>query len=77
MFINVSILNDYCMIFCCRSVNYDTPQQVIVTIPSEAQVPAVQLGWWQITDMQSGAFAIDDVLLGPSTYNFGSTYSDT
>ena len=58
-------------------MNYNTPQQVIVTLPSEAQAPAVQLSWWQITEMQSGAFAIDDILLGPSTYDFGTTYSDT
>ena len=58
-------------------MNYNTPQQVIVTLPSEARASAVQLGWWQITEMQSGAFAIDDILLGPSTYDFGTRYSDT
>ena len=63
--------------FCHRSVLYNTPQQVIVALPDEAQIPAVQLGWWQTTEMQTGAFAIDDVLIGPSLYDFGSTYNDT
>ena len=43
----------------------------------EAQNSAVQLGWWQLAERQTGAFAIDDVLLGPSTYSYGSTYNDT
>lgn len=49
---------------------------MIVTLPNEARVSAVQLGWWQIRETQSGAFAIDNVLIGPSTYDFGSTYND-
>ena len=67
------------ILFCYRSAltAYNTPQQVIVALPSEARVPAVQLGWWQRTEMQTGAFAIDNVLIGPSMYDFGSTYSDT
>ena len=68
-------LSIYCMIS-YRSVDYSTPQQVTVTLPDEAQTLAVQLSWWQITEMQIGAFAIDNVLVGPSTYNFGSTYND-
>ena len=63
--------------FCYRSVDYNNPQQVIVTLPNEAQTPAVQLGWWQITETGTGAFAIDDVLIGASMYDFGSTYNDT
>ena len=50
---------------------------MIVALPNEARVPAVQLGWWQSTEMQTGAFAIDNVLIGPSMYAFGSTYNDT
>ena len=60
-----------------RAILYNGPQQVIVALPDEARVPAVQLGWWQTTEMQTGAFAIDDVLIGPSTYDFGSIYNDT
>ena len=56
---------------------YYSPQQVIVALPVEARIPAVQLGWWQTIEMQTGAFAIDDVLIGPSTYDFGSIYNDT
>ena len=37
----------------------------------------MQLGWWQTLEMRTGAFAIDNVLIGPSLYDFGSTYSDT
>ena len=66
-----------CIPFCYRSVNYNTPRQVIVTLPDEARTSVVQLSWWQITEMQTGAFAIDNVLIGPSTYDFGSTYNDT
>lgn len=67
------------ILFCYRSaINaYNTPQQVIIALPSEARVPAVRLGWWQRAEMQTGAFAIDNVLIGPSMYDFGSTYSDT
>jgi len=43
----------------------------------EAQNSAVQLGWWQLGQRQTGAFAIDDILLGPSMYSIGSTYNDT
>ena len=50
---------------------------MIAALPNEAQVPAVQLGWWQRTEMQTGAFAIDNILIGPSMYDFGSTYNDT
>ena len=56
---------------------YTTSRQVIVTLPNEARGPAVQLGWWQLGEAETGAFAIDNVLLGPSVYGYGSNYSDT
>lgn len=65
------------ILFSYRSVDYSTPQQVIVALPNEARTPAVQLGWWQITETETGAFAIDNVLVGPSSYDFGSIYNDT
>ena len=56
--------------------NYLNSQQVIIPLSSGVQRSAVQLGWWQLAERSTGAFAIDDILLGPSTYNFGSLYSD-
>ena len=61
-----------------RPANYITSQQIIIALNDEAQAPAVQLGWWQMTGSQSGgAFAIDNVLIGSSAANAKSTYSDT
>ena len=60
-----------------RPSNYTTPQQIIIVFHDEVQAPAVQLGWWQMTGSQSGAFAIDNVLIGSSASNAKSTYNDT
>jgi len=43
----------------------------------EARAPAVQLGWWQMTETQSGAFAIDNVLIGSSASIAKATYNET
>jgi len=55
------------------SLDYANSQQVIIPLPMEAQNYAVQLGWWQLAERQTGVFAVDDILLGPSTYSYGST----
>ena len=60
-----------------RPSNYTTSQQIIIVLRDEVQAPAVQLGWWQMTGSQSGAFAIDNVLIGSSASNVKSTYNDT
>ena len=60
-----------------RPANYTTSQQIIIALSGEAQAPAVQLGWWQMTGSQSGAFAIDNVLIGSSASNAKATYNDT
>ena len=60
-----------------RPSNYTTSQQIIIVLHDEVQAPSVQLGWWQMTGSQSGAFAIDNVLIGSSASNAKSTYNDT
>ena len=65
----------YCNLY--RPLHFIYPQQVIISLPTNAKKYAVQLSWWQLAERQTGAFAVDDILLGPSTYSFGSTYKDT
>ena len=63
----------------CSPANYTTSQQVIVSLNDEARTPAVQLGWWQMIGSQTGAFAIDNVLIGSSASSEESSifYNDT
>ena len=60
-----------------RPANYATSHQIIISLNDEVQAPAVRLGWWQMSESQSGAFAIDNVLIGSSDSSSKSTYSDT
>ena len=57
--------------------NHTSPRQVIIPLPTDAQSYAVRLGWWQLAETQIGAFAIDNILIGVSSYNHGSIYSET
>ena len=60
-----------------RPIHFIYSQQIIIPLPTGVQSYAVQLSWWQLAEREIGAFAIDDILLGPSTYSFGSSYKDT
>ena len=65
------------VLYFLRPINYILPQEVIVPLTAEAQVPAVQLSWWQTAESQSGAFAIDNVIIGSSINEYEPAYNDT